>query len=57
VIGILPFRMSITGNQDTNGVLYTVNPFNARLTMRWFARELYKFPQHVIDTWIDEWSP
>jgi hypothetical protein len=51
------FRMSITGNQDTNGVLYTVNPFNARLTISWFARELYKFPQHVIDTWIGEWSP
>ncbi len=47
-----PFMTSITGY--ANGVLYHVNPLTAQFTMGWFARELCKVPQHVIDKWIDD---
>lgn len=51
-----PFMISIDGDEDYAdeiGILREIGPISDQFTMHWIARHLYKFPQHVVDKWID----
>ena len=51
-----PFMISIDGDEDyvhEIGILREIGPVEDQFTMHWIARHLYKFPQHVVDKWID----